>query len=194
MLSNKCISLDKYLPCKYQGADIYEGANVKMQKSSMIRRRSKVPTGIWPQSQTRSSLKLPWAPVPSRGRESKQDEGRFFCSRLVFQENKLLLQDNYVPSKIMVFQARSLFFKQNNCVSGKIIMFQADNCVSGKQALCLQGDDTWRVVGRISTNKWPARAEKNLANPFCKRLSQKTSAHVLFHAIQNQWIETTLQD
>ena len=142
-----------------------------MQKSSMIRRRSKVPTGIWPQSQTRSSLKLPWAPVPSRGQESKQDEGRFFCSRLVFQENKLLLQDNYVPSKIMVFQARSLFFKQNNCVSGKMIMFQADDCVSGKQALCLQGDDTWRVVRRISTNKWPARAEKNLANPFCKRLS-----------------------
>ena len=117
----------------------------------------------------------PWSSLepPSRpgGQESKQDEGRFFCSRLVFQENKLLLQDNYVPSKIMVFQARSLFFKQNNCVSGKIIMFQADNCVSGKQALCLQGDDTWRVVGRISTNKWPARAMKNLANPFCKRLS-----------------------
>ena len=72
---------------------------------------------------------------------------------------------------IIMFQAKRLFFKQDNYAPSKIIVFQADNCVSSKQALCLQGDDTWRVVGRISTNKWPARAEKNLANPFCKRLS-----------------------
>ena len=120
MLSYKCTSLDKYLPCKFQGDNIKVRISMKVQmwknqvwsgKQGADRNLASESNEVIPEAPLSPHPVLSPRPVPGWGVKTRWGKILLFAA-CVPRKQASLLQDNHVPSKIMVF-------------SNKIIVFQA---------------------------------------------------------------------